>query len=453
MDMSIAEAGAALRAGETSAVALTEAALARIDARNGRIHAFAEVLADSALAEARAADEAFAQGCDLGPLAGIPVGVKDLIDIAGRATRAASRVPAPVAAQDAAAVARLRAAGAVVMGALQTYEFATVGPDEGLPMPPACNPWNSDHITGGSSSGCAAAVAGGLLRATIGTDTGGSIRSPSAYCGVVGLKPTKGRVPLAGTLPLALSLDHVGPIAATVAEAALTLDAVSDPGWQPASAALDRGAGGLRIGYARDWFAHDPAADAAVIRALDDAASHLSLAGADIRLIDLPDYAMFETAGALILDAEALASHRDRIRRHAGLYGAPALRSLLRAVGLSDADVAAAWEAAHLLGARFDAALAQVDVVLTATTLAPAPPVAAFRGGRAVWTAMRTLPFNVTGHPALSLPCGMAGGLPVGLQLIAAHGAEDLICRAGQAFEAATDHSLQRPPEGAPRVF
>jgi aspartyl-tRNA(Asn)/glutamyl-tRNA(Gln) amidotransferase subunit A len=445
---SIPDAGRALRRGETTAVALIEAALGAVAAREGRLHAWAEVMTEAALAEAAVVDAALARGEDTGPLMGIPVGVKDVIAVKGRATACGSRVPMPVAMQDAACVTRLRAGGAVILGALQTYEFATVGPDEGLPQPPACNPWSVDHITGGSSSGSAAAVAGGMIRAAVGTDTGGSVRAPAAYCGCVGLKPTKGRVSLDGVVALSPSLDHVGPLAATVEEAALMLDAMSEPGWRASAAGVGADLRGLRVGYARDWFAHDPAADAGVIRALDDAASVLSLQGARIDLIALPDYGIWETAGALILDAEALAAHRDRIAAHAALYGRPALRSLLRAVGLTDGDIAAAWEAAGLLGRAFDAALAQVDVVLTATVLSPAPPVAAFRGGRAVWTAMRTLPFNVSGHPALSVPGGFAQGLPVGVQFIAAHGAEDVLVRAGHGFEMATDHAVMRPPGG-----
>lgn len=445
-DLSIAEAGLRLRRGEVTAVALVQAALDRIAARDGRLHAFAEVFAEVALAEAAAADLALAEGSDLGPLHGIPLGIKEMIDIAGRPTQAGSRVPMPVAGADAVAVARLRAAGAVILGAVQTYEFATVGPDETLPLPPACNPWNPDHITGGSSSGSAAAVAGGLVRASLGTDTGGSVRSPAAYCGVVGLKPSKGRVPLTGTLPLSPSLDHIGPIAATVEEAALMLDAISDPGWRPAAARIGQGVQGLRVGYLRDWVAGDPAATPGVIRALDDAASTLSMLGAQIVPLDLPDYAVWESAGAVLLDAEALTAHRDRIAAHGAGYGTACLRSLLRGIALDEADMATAWEVARLFGRRFDALLETVDVVLTATTLAPAPPVAAFRGGRAVWTAMRTLPFNATGHPAMSIPAGFEDGLPVGLQLIGAMGAEDVLAQVGHAFERATGHSVQRPP-------
>lgn len=444
-DLPIPEAGAALRAGRLTSAALTETVLDRIAARDGALHAFAEVLADAARAEAEAADAGLAGCRDLGPLHGIPVAVKEVIDIAGRPTRAGSRVPAPVATADAPCVARLRAAGAVIVGALQTYEFATVGPDEDLPLPPARNPWNADHITGGSSSGSAAAVAAGMLRTTLGTDTGGSVRAPAAYCGVVGLKPTRGRVPGGGLVDLAPGLDHVGVIAASVAEAALTLDALSDPGWRPCATG-SQGAAGLRVGYARDWVVQDPAADPGVIAALDDAAGVLSMLGARIDLIELPDYGLFESAGALLLDAGAFAAHRDRIAAHGADYGVPALRSLLRGIGLTGDDIAVARAAAARLGAGFDAALSRVDVVLTATTLAPAPPVAAFRGGRAVWTAMRTLPFNVTGHPALSVPAGFVGGLPVAVQLIAAHGAEDVLVRAGHAFDQATDHAIQRPP-------
>lgn len=445
-DLSLTDAACALRDGSLTAAALTEAALARIAARDETLHAFAAILADSARAEAAAADMALAQGRDLGPLHGIPVGIKDVIAIAGRATQAGSRVPAPTAAADAACVARLRAGGAVIIGALQTYEFATVGPDETLPQPFARNPWNPAHITGGSSSGSAAAVAGGMLRVALGTDTGGSVRSPAAYCGVVGLKPTKGRVDGAGLVALSPSLDTVGPLAASVADAALTLDVLSGPGYRAAAGMIGQDIAGLRIGYARDWVAGDPAADPGVLRALDDAASVLSMLGARIALIALPDYPLFETACGLILDAEALDAHHDRIAAHAPQYGAPALASLLRAVGLTRGDIAAAWDAARLMGRAVDAALTGVDAILTATTLAPAPPVAAFMGGRAVWTAMRTLPFNITGHPAVSLPAGFVDGLPVAAQLVAALGAEDRMLSIAHAFEQATDHAVHRPP-------
>ncbi|GAB1477893.1 hypothetical protein MASR2M74_04360 [Paracoccaceae bacterium] len=194
---------------------------------------------------------------------------------------------------DASSIARLRAQGAVLIGKLATYEFAMVGPDLALPDPPARNPWNTAHITGGSSSGSASAVAGGLMRLAIGTDTGGSIRAPAAYCGCVGLKPSYDRVSRAGAFPLSPGLDHTGPLAATVAEAALALDALTSrpEDWRPATARLGQGVSSLRIGFSRDWFADDPQASPALIRAMDDAAAQFSLLGARITLVTLPDYA------------------------------------------------------------------------------------------------------------------------------------------------------------------
>ena len=322
-----------------------------------------------------------------------------------------------------------------------------VGPDLTLPEPPARNPWNTDHITGGSSSGSASAVAGGLVRAALGTDTGGSIRSPSAYCGCVGLKPSYDRVSRAGAFPLSPSLDHTGPLAATVAEAALVLDAITEaPGqWRPASAQLTRGARGLRIGYARDWFAGDPQAAPALICAMDDAAAQLSMLGASIALIQLPDYPAYEAAGSVILHAEALAQHRDLMRDHLARYGRPVLQCLAFGAAIDSEDLAAARAAQTSLRAAMLAAIEGHDLIITATTLTPALPFAAFDGEKAVWTPMRTIALNVTGQPVLSVPIGFDGGLPLGMQIIGRHGDEDLICAAGHAFEQGTDHSVQRP--------
>jgi Asp-tRNA(Asn)/Glu-tRNA(Gln) amidotransferase A subunit family amidase len=241
--------------------------------------------------------------------------VKDLIDVAGQPATSGSRVLAGrIAEADAQAIARLRAQGAVLIGKVATYEFAMVGPDLTLPDPPARNPWNPAHITGGSSSGSAAAVAGGLIRLAIGTDTGGSIRSPAAYCGSVGLKPTYDRTSRAGAFPLSPSLDHTGPLAATVEEAALALDAMTESAsWRPASSRIGQPITGLKIAYARDWFADDPQASPALIRAMDEAASTLSLLGAQITLVTLPDYAPYEAAASIILHAEALEEHRALI--------------------------------------------------------------------------------------------------------------------------------------------
>ncbi len=445
-DLSLSDAAAALQAGTLTARTLTIAALDRVAARNDSLHAVTH-LNPQALAEADHADAMRAAG-QTGPLCGIPFLVKDLIDVADLPATSGSAVLAGrVAPTDAASVALLRAQGAVVLGKVATYEFAMVGPDLALPDPPARNPWNLAHITGGSSSGSAAAVAGGLVRFALGTDTGGSIRSPAAYCGCVGLKPGYDRVSRGGAFPLSPSLDNVGPLAATVAEAALILDAITaNPAlWRAASSQLGRGVGGLRIGYARDWFANDPQATPALIRAMDDAAAQLSLLGATITPITLPNYAAYEAAGSIILHAEALDQHRDLIRDKQAFYGRPVLQCLAFGAALDAEDVAQARIAQSALRNAMLAAMDGFDLLITATTLTPALPFAAFDGTKAVWTPMRTIPFNVTGQPVLSLPIGFDGGLPLGMQIIGRIGDEDLICAAGHAFEQTTDHSAQRP--------
>lgn len=443
-DRPITEVAAALRRGELRVTELIEAHLDRIAARNPALKAMVGIGAEAALGAAVTADRDLREGRDKGPLHGIPFAVKDLIDMEGAPNSCGSRrFAGRIAQQDAKVVARLRAAGAIPIGRTATYEFALTGPSFDAAYPPAANPWSMDHITGGSSSGSASAVAGGLLRAALGTDTGGSVRSPAAYCGVVGLKPTFGLVPMEGVFPLSPSLDHLGPMAASVAEAALMLEAMA-PGCS-AAAALGVDLRGLRIGYARDWFAQDPAAAPDLIAAMDDAASTMSMLGAGIALIQMPDYALAEAAGAVILHAEALETHRDGLRDHFDLYGRQPRQSLAAGAGLTPKDVARAKAAGRRIGQEIDALLADHDAIIAPTTLAPAPPVAAFMGEETVWTAMRTLPFNLTGHPALSLPIGFSGGLPLGMQIIGAKFAEPMICRIGAGFEAATDHSAQRP--------
>ncbi len=444
-DLSLPQAARALREGRLASVALTQAVLDRVARRNPALRAFTHVAAD-ALDQAARADALLAAGQG-GALCGLPIGVKDLIDVAGQPATAGSAVLAGrVAEQDADAVARLRAQGAVLLGKNATYEFAMVGPDLTLPDPPARNPWNTGHITGGSSSGSASAVAGGLVRASLGTDTGGSIRSPAAYCGCVGLKPSYGRTARAGAFPLSPSLDHVGPLAATAEEAGLLLDAITEGPWRRALGRLGQPLAGLTIGFARTWHAEDPKASPALTRLLDDAAAQFSLLGARIRLVDLPDYAPYEAAGSVILHAEALEEHRDLIATAQARYGRPTLQCLAFGAAIDPQDVALARQAQARLTADMARAMEGCELILTATTLTPALPFSAFDGEKAVWTPMRTIPFNVTGQPAMSIPCGFDGGLPLGLQLVGRIGDEDLLVQAGHAFEQATNFSAQRPP-------
>jgi aspartyl-tRNA(Asn)/glutamyl-tRNA(Gln) amidotransferase subunit A len=231
-----------------------------------------------------------------------------------------------------------------------------------------------------------------------------------------------------------------------VAEAALVLDAISDPGFRSASGQIGQSLHGLTIGFARDWHAADPACAPAVLRALDDAASALSLLGARIVLVTLPEYALFEAAASLILHAEALEVHRPLMAAQAQDYGRPTLQCLAFGAAVDSQDLTRARAAQTRLTADLLAAMAGCDLLLTAATLTPALPFSAFDGETAVWTPMRTIPFNLTGQPAMTLPCGFDAGLPLGLQLVARHGDEDLLCRAGHAYERATDHSVPRPP-------
>ena len=454
-DLSIPEAASQLRAGNLTSVALTQACLDRIAARDPRLHAFTAI-DETALGQAVTADQAFANGQDIGPLQGIPVGIKDLIDVAGLPATCGSAVFAErKPAADAAVASRLRAGGAVIMGKLATYEFAMIGPDQTLPNPPARNPWNPDYITGGSSSGSAAAVAGGLLRAALGTDTGGSVRSPAAYCGCVGLKPSFGRTSRTGVFPLSPSLDHVGPLAATVEEAALLLDAICgyDPAdrystnviWRPASGLLGQDITGIRIGYARHWFARDPQSDPVLIRAMDDAAAQLSILGARIEEVTLPDYTLYEAAGSIILHTEALEVHRPLMNEHSAAYGRPVMQSLAVGAAVDLAALDRARRSVVHLTAQMQAAIAPFSALILPTTLTPALPFSNFDGKTAPWTPMRTIPFNVTGQPALSLPIGFSNGLPLGMQIVGAMGADDIICRIGHAFERATNHALMHP--------
>jgi aspartyl-tRNA(Asn)/glutamyl-tRNA(Gln) amidotransferase subunit A len=449
-DLDIFALGARLRDGRLKAEALTRATLARIAERDPTYLSFYRVLEESALAEAITADRELAEGLDRGPLHGIPVGIKDVIDVAGVPTtaNAPGRADA-IGDSDAEVVRRLREAGAIIIGKLATYEWATVGPDKKGLFPPARNPWNPHHITGGSSSGCAAAVAGGLIRTSIGTDTGGSVRGPSFYCGTVGLKPTYGTVSTHGVLDLAPSLDHVGTVSATVAEAALTLDVLSARvGQQAACSRIGEPLSGLRIGYARNWFAHDPQTMPAVAEAVDAAVSVLSQLGAAVSEVEMPDYAGVEVAVAAILHAESFKLHAENLRDRPEGYGRRAYLSLAAGLALTDAEVAKARQAGRAFRAAVDDLLDQHDVLITVGALTTALPAAPFEK-EAVWTPMRTIGFNLSGHPALAVPVGFHNSLPIGMQIIGRHHAEARIVQFGHAYERATDISLQRPP--APR--
>src|SRR4051794_6068707 len=335
--MTAAESAQAIAAGKLSPVELMAALLDRISRLDPKLNAFIRLDGDAAMAAARAAETEIASGRLRGSLHGVPVGIKDIIDVAGMPTTCHSKILIDnVAASDAVCVARLRGAGAIVLGKLSTHEFAIGGPSFDLPWPPARNPWNPDHHPGGSSSGSGSGVAAGLFLMALGSDTGGSVRNPASACGIVGLKPTYGLVSRRGVFPLSFTLDHVGPMTRTVADNALMLEAIAghdplDPGSAAVPtghyrAALDRGAKGLRIGFVRHFHEVDMPADPEVSAELGHVMRALQMLGAALGASGLPSLIEFAAASRVILQSKARAIHGEWLRKRPGDSGNPARR-------------------------------------------------------------------------------------------------------------------------------
>jgi aspartyl-tRNA(Asn)/glutamyl-tRNA(Gln) amidotransferase subunit A len=453
----ITEAGALFAARKLSPVELTEACLGRIRRMDGTLHAFIRLTEDGALATARAAEARMMKGEALGPLDGIPFAHKDIYCTAGIPTTGHSRVLQDhVPAADATTVAKLAAAGVAMLGKLATHEFAFGGPSFDLPWPPARNPWNPDHFTAGSSSGTGAAVASGMILGGTGSDTGGSIRGPAALCGITGIKPTYGLCSRAGILPLAQSLDHAGPLAWTVEDCAILLQAMAghDPA-DPASAnrpvpdfraELGRGVKGLRIGVIRHFHETDNPVSPATLAGIDGAADFFRAEGAEICDVTLPPLAAFNACGWIILLAEAFAVHETWIRRDPNLYGELMRDRLVLGGLLSAADYMQAQKQRRALIAATEAATTGVDILLTAAQ----PGEAARIDAVSKWAFMEkpnfTVPFNVTGWPGISLPTGLgAGDLPVAMQLVGKPFAEPTLFRAAEAYEKAHAWRARRP--------
>ena len=446
--LSVSQLGQGLRRGAFSAEEVTRAALGRIAALDGTLHAFVRVEDDAALAAARAADAELRGGHDRGPLHGIPYATKDIFDVAGLPTTCQSRLRLDhVAPADAAVTARLRAGGAVLLGKLATFEFALGGTSFDLPFPPARNPWNTEHIPGGSSSGSAAAVAAGLLRVATASCTSGSIRGPAAWCGVAGLKPSFGRVSRRGVFPLSWTMDHCGPIARSVEDAAIALQNMAghdplDPGSidHPVPdyrAALDKGVRGLRIGVPRAFFEDQPALASDARAGIAATLARLRAAGAVVRDVALPDLAQFIACSRVIMAAESFAIHRRDLARRLHDYGEAAAGRFLPGAGIAAADYLDAQRLRASLAAAVSAALRDNDVLVTAISLDTAPSFAS-QLGPVSWP-LQASPFNVSGHPALSVPVGLGrDGLPLAVQVVGRFFDEAGVLRAGRAIERLT---------------
>ncbi len=439
--MSLAEASHAIAARKASPSELLADCLTRLEAINPSIHAAIRIMADEARIAARALDDEAPRS----PLHGIPVGVKDIIDIAGHPTtcHSAQRLD-HVAGADAAVVTRLRAAGAVFPAKLATHEFAIGGPAFDLPFPPARNPWNRDHHPGGSSSGSGAAVAARILPAALGTDTGGSVRHPASHCGLVGLKPTYGLVPREGVFPLAFSLDHVGPLTRTVEDCALMLGAMAGGDFTPA---LGDGLRGLRIGYARHFHEIDQPADAEMAAALDEAARLMAAEGATVTHIILPPLAQFAAVNRTILYAEAGAVHEHWLRESPEKYAAITRRRLLPSMFVTARDHVQAQRRRGEMVAAVQQAFIEVDILLTASSMDPACRIDDPEAVERTYPRQARTPFNVTGHPALTIMSGLhSTGLPLSLQLVAPAFAEAQLLRAAAGYERAAPWKDMAPP-------
>jgi amidase len=460
--LTIAEMGHRLRDRTISSTALTGAFLDRIHRLDGHYRSYARLMAERALAEAAQADEALDRGLDRGPLHGIPVAIKDLIASKGIITAAGMTIRAGhIPDEDATVLERLRQSGAVVLGKLNLTEGATLVHHPSIEAPR--NPWNPGRDAGFSSSGSGVAVAAGLCAAALGSDTGGSIRVPSSYNGVTGLKPTWGRVSRHGVFPLVEYLDTIGPMARSAAGAAAILSAIA--GADPRDATAERiavpnyvaelgeGVGGVAIGV--DWAAIEQDCDDAVVTGLRHAAEVLQDQGARIREITLPSA---DIQAMMVLGVAGMANvHRATYPARADEYG-PAIRQLLDlGLATSAIDLAAAINVANDFRGRLRALFDDVDLILapaTATVARPAGAIEAEMGGEpdAVPRILRfTMPFNVSGSPTITFPSGFSERLPTAAQIVAPHFAESLLLRAGHAFQSNTDWHLHQPPfPGAP---
>jgi aspartyl-tRNA(Asn)/glutamyl-tRNA(Gln) amidotransferase subunit A len=453
---SIAELAPRLAARELSPVEVTEAALARLEQLEPKINAFITVTPESARDAARAAEAAIRAGHYQGPLHGVPVAVKDLYATRGVATTYGSPLYADwVPDFDAAAVERLQRAGAVLLGKANLHELAYGSTSANAHYGPVHNPWRLDHHPGGSSGGSAAAVAAGVVYGAMGSDTGASIRQPAACTGIVGIKPTFGRLSKFGALPLAWSQDHAGPLTRTVRDAALLLQALAghDPR-DPSSVArpvpdftagIDRGVAGLRIGVARAFFFEDCAPD--VVAALEAALQVFEDLGAVVETVELPDMAAAFTVGSITIAVEGAAYHAADLRERPELFSDELRASFELGSYYSGVDYVQAQRLRRQLMATTARAMAGFAAVVMPTSPVAATPIVGTPPEHAMLRPRNTMPFNVLGLPAISVPCGFTRDeLPVGLQIVGKAFDEAGVLRVAHAYEQATDWHRRRPP-------
>ena len=466
--LTLSEASQLVRAKKVSPVELTTACLGRVEQLNSKLNAFITVTADSALAEARAAEGETHRGRWKGPLHGIPIALKDLVDTAAVRTTAASglfkdRVPT----EDAEVVRRLKAAGAVLLGKLNLHEFAYGGSSVISYFGPVHNPWNLDYSPGGSSGGSAAAVAAQLCYGAIGSDTGGSIRQPAGYCGIVGLKPTYGRVSTRGVIPLSWSLDHLGPMTRTVKDAALMLQAIAgyDAGDTNSTdlpvpdyvASIAGRTSSLRLGIPHTYFYEGLHSE--IQAAMEAALSVLKTLTRTQR-----DIAPLATDGAYssvmdpyvtILKAEAYAYHKEYISKSPELYQAPTLKRIQTGADITTSAYIQARRQLEQIRRSVSRVFEIVDLLISPTTCVPPFAIADLFADpntlreKELLTLRNTRPFNMLGLPTVSVPCGFTrADLPIGMQITGPAGGEATLLRLAYAYEQATEWRKRKPNLG-----
>jgi aspartyl-tRNA(Asn)/glutamyl-tRNA(Gln) amidotransferase subunit A len=454
--LTIAEASRLIASKRLSPVELVRMLLARIEALDPQLNAFLLVTEKPALNAARAAERAIMAG-HKGPLLGIPLAYKDIYETAGVRTTAHSRILADnVPKHDAETVHRLQTAGAVMLGKLATHEFAIGGPAFDLPWPPARNPWDIRRFTGGSSSGSGAAVAAGLALGALGSDTGGSIRLPAAYCGIAGFKPTPGLVSRRGVIPLAPSLDTAGPMAWTAQDCAILLDAIAghDPA-DPASvavpavnyaSAIATPLKGLRVGVLRRFYEHDVPASPEMLQVMARAATTLKGLGCRVEEATLPSVQEYNAVGRVIISAEAYALHEATLKTRLADYSRAFRVRVLAGALVRAADYIAAQRRRTDLIAATAKVFEKFDVLITPPTAGAAPLLNEQRPDDGFSRPLLTTVANVAAVPAMVV-CGgwTASGLPLGLEIIGPSWGDATVLRVGHQFELATDTRARRP--------
>lgn len=456
--LTIAEAAKLLYGKEISPVEYTQALLDRISTQDGPLNCFLHVASEQALDDAHNAESEIIAGNWRGPLHGVPYALKDIIDVAGLPTTCHSKVMQrnSLPENDADVTARFKEAGAVLLGKTATHEFAIGGPSFDLPWPPARNPWNPDHFTGGSSSGSGAALAAGFVPAALGTDTGGSVRNPASMCGLVGMKATYGRVSRRGVFPLSFTLDHVGPMTRTVEDNAMLLNVIAghdpqDPGSAPVekpdfTSRLGRNIKGLRIGVIRHFFETDMQADPEMAKGIAEALDVLRGLGAQVRDMTLAPLDEYAATNRVILLSEAYAIHEKWFQDRPEDYGELARQRIMGGAFIRAADYVNGTRVKAQLVQAYNEAMEDFDVAITASSMDPACLIEDKEATEATYGRQARAPFNVLGAPALAVPTGFSkAGLPLSMQIVGKPFDEALIYQVAHAYEQATAWTERRP--------